>query len=238
MGDAAHSIWMRPERADRRGPRPAHSRDEIARVAIRIADAEGLEAASMRRIGAELGTSAMTLYRYVPSRNDLIELMTDAVVGDMNLPAEPTGDRRADLELLAHELRAHWRRHPWLITLVRGRPVLGPNSLRMTEFMHGTLARPGLPIDEVTGLAGLFTSYVFGFVRNEVGWDEEARRTGVTREQWMTEVGPYVRQLVDSGRYPMFARVIRETDAEFHTADARFEAGLRRVLNSIGVRAR
>ena len=125
MTGAEHvSIWSIPERQGR-GPRPAYSRVQITEAAIRIADADGLEAASMRRIAAELGTAAMSLYRYVPSRGDLIELMADHVLAEMDIPGRPSGDWRADLTLIADGPRAMWLRHPWLAGLDGTRALLG-----------------------------------------------------------------------------------------------------------------
>lgn len=229
------SIWMRPERPDRApGPRPAYSRDQITETAIKIADAEGLEAASMRRIAADIGArTAMSLYRYIPKREDLIELMVDAVTGELDLPDRPTGGWRADLALLAHRKRTLGLRHPWLATLLEGHPVWGPNSLRRIEFTLATLYGFGLSMDEILSLTGLVNGYVQSFVRAEVGWAEEARRTGVDMRQWMDDIGPYVAKIFATGRYPMFAQLIQETRTPHMEPDARFQYGLDRVLDSI-----
>ncbi|MFC7586099.1 TetR/AcrR family transcriptional regulator [Nonomuraea antimicrobica] len=95
MADAEYTnIWMRPERPAR-GPKPAYSRAQIAEAAVRIADAEGAEAVTMRRIAAEIGAGAMSLYRYVPSRDDLIVLVADRLQGRSTSMACPpaTGAR-------------------------------------------------------------------------------------------------------------------------------------------------
>lgn len=81
-------IWARPERAGR-GPKPAFSRADIAAAAVRIADAEGFDAVSMRKVAAELGCGTMSLYNYVPRKEDLYELMLDAVSGGTNIPSRP-----------------------------------------------------------------------------------------------------------------------------------------------------
>src|SRR4029453_78348 len=122
-------IWARPERAGR-GPRPAHSRADIAVAAVRVADAEGIDAVSMRRVAGELGMGTMSLYNYVPRKEDLYELMVDAVSAEHDLSATPTGDWRADMLTLAHQTRALMYRHPWLPRLMS--PVYGfsPNALR------------------------------------------------------------------------------------------------------------
>jgi AcrR family transcriptional regulator len=229
------SIWMRPENAERTGPgrRPGYSRARIVEVAVGIADAEGLDAATMRRIAQELGTGAMSLYRYVPKRDDLIDLMLDAVVGEIELPERPGGDWRADLSLVAHQTRAVGLRHPWQAALAR-RPTLGPNSLTVHDFALGALDGYGLHVDEMTSLCGMVSNYVAAAVRDEIGWLEHARHTGMDRAQWMAEyVGPYVRQVVESGRYPMFSRSIREGRLAHLSPDERFQYGLDRVLNGV-----
>src|SRR3954464_9024332 len=106
-------IWARPERTGR-GPKPAFTRADIAAAAVRIADAGGLEAVSMRHVAGELGCGTMSLYNYVPRKEDLYELMADAVAGEYDLPESPSGDWRADMVALAHRSRAMMRRHPWM----------------------------------------------------------------------------------------------------------------------------
>ncbi|MEU9013900.1 TetR/AcrR family transcriptional regulator C-terminal domain-containing protein [Streptomyces sp. NPDC048479] len=230
------SIWMRPEPADRRTARAQRtlSRDQIVRAAIKIADSEGREAASMRRIAAEIGAGAMSLYYYVPSKEDLIELMVDEVIGETRLPEQPGPDWRGSLAAAADEKRALWLRHPWLATAwTHGHPIWGPNSLRQQEFVLGTLAEFDLQVDELLSLIGLYNSYVESFVRNEVGWLEEARRTKMDMMEWMRQSRPYAKQLVATGEYPMFTRVLTETMTPHMEPDARFQCGLARVLDSI-----
>ncbi|WP_329089645.1 TetR/AcrR family transcriptional regulator [Streptosporangium sp. NBC_01469] len=230
------SIWMRPERVDRSGPgrRPGFSREQVTRVAVRIADAEGLGAATMRRIACDMGTGAMSLYRYVPKRDDLIDLMIDEVMGEIDLPDRPTGDWRADLSLVAHQSRTVGLRHPWQSALVTRRPTMGPNLLRVHEFTVGALAGFDLDIDEITSYAGMLNDYTNSATLREIGWIEEARRTGMDMKQWMHEyVGPYVQAVVASGKYPMFNRSILEARVPHMPPEARFQYGLDRVLNGI-----
>src|SRR5437016_6689746 len=115
---------MRPERPAR-GPQPSHSRDEIAAAAVAIADAEGIEAVSMRRVAAEIGAGTMSLYRYVPRKEDLVDLMIDQVSAEQLAP-DPTGDVRADLVEAARRQRALIHRHPWLVQALRTTPSPGP----------------------------------------------------------------------------------------------------------------
>lgn len=99
---------------------------------MRVADAEGLRAVSMRRVAAELGTGAASLYRYVEAREDLLDLMTDAAGAEHEL-APPTGDWLADLVAFGEQARAIFRRHRWLAGLTLTRPVIGPNGTALIE---------------------------------------------------------------------------------------------------------
>lgn len=230
-GEQHVSIWSIPERQGR-GPRPAFSRAQITEAAIRIADAEGLEAASMRRIAADLGTGAMSLYRYVPSREDLVELMADHVLLEMGIPERPSGDWRADLTLVAENTRAVWLRHTWLAGLLRPRATLGPNRLRLVEFAFGALD-VGIPIDDMLTLLEILNGYVEHAVRGEIAWTREMRQSGMTPERWMTQSAPYVRELLDSGRHPMFERVVRDARMPHLSGEEQFRCGLERVLDCI-----
>jgi AcrR family transcriptional regulator len=122
------SIWTRPQQGSR-GPSKAHDHASIAEAAVRIADAEGLEAVSMRRLAAELGAGAASLYRYVANKDELFELMVDSVMAQRS-PPRPTGHWRDDMRTLANKLRALFLRHPWLGVLSAFRPARSRARLR------------------------------------------------------------------------------------------------------------
>ena len=150
-------IWLRPEHAA--VGRPAErSRAEITSAAIELADREGLDALSMRRLAAALGTGAASLYRYVTTRDDLLDLMTDATAAEYDLPA-PTGDWQGDLLTVAHQARRIMRQHPWLPTLVIARPVLGPHGADLLEHVLDILnahpAEPARKLEAFALLSGL-----------------------------------------------------------------------------------
>ncbi|MBN6054754.1 TetR/AcrR family transcriptional regulator C-terminal domain-containing protein [Nonomuraea sp. RK-328] len=227
---------MQPERQERSGPgrRPGYSREQITRAAVEIADAEGVEATTMRRIACELGTGAMSLYRYVPRRDDLSDLMIDRVMSEVELPDRPSGDWRADLTLLARQIRAAGLRHPWLIPLLTGRPTLGPHVLRVHEYSLGAFDGLGLDIDDITGFVGMLDDYVHSAIRREIGWLEEARRTGLDAERWKRDyMGPYVRQVVESGAFPLFSRSVLDSRTAHLAPEERFRHGLDRILDAI-----
>lgn len=232
MTDAEYvNIWMRPERSAY-GPTPVHSRAKITGVAIRIADAEGLETATMRRIAAEIGSSAMSIYRYVPSREDLVDLMADQVMGEIDVSGMPSGDWRADLTGYADGLRAMWLRHPWIAGVQRSLPSFGPNQLLMVERLMGVLD-PFVPIDENLGLVALLHSYVEGTVREEISTALEVRRSGLSEPEWMARSSPYIDRLLKSGEYPIFTKIVMEARQPHLSRADQFQNGLQRVLDCI-----
>ncbi|XVQ14166.1 TetR/AcrR family transcriptional regulator [Spirillospora sp. CA-255316] len=232
MTDADYvNIWMRPERPPY-GRKPAYSREQITAAAIRIADAEGLEAATMRRIAAEIGAGAMSLYRYVPSRDDLVELMADQLMGEIDVTGMPSGDWRADLTRYAGGLRAMWLRHPWVATVHRALPGFGPNQLRLIERVMGALDAH-VSIDENLRLMAMLNGYIEGAVREEISWDEEVRRSGLSESEWMARSSPRIHQLVNSGRYPIFTKIVMEARRPHLSRDDQFRSGLEHVLGCI-----
>ncbi|MEV4257917.1 TetR/AcrR family transcriptional regulator, partial [Spirillospora sp. NPDC049652] len=125
-------VWTKERREPRRR---APSVERFVKRAVAIADAEGLDAVSMRRVAKDLGSGTASLYRYIANRDELLDLMIDAVQGE-DAPPGPTGDWRADLGAHARRMRAVLLRHPWLGAELTGRPALGPNSLR--SYPHST----------------------------------------------------------------------------------------------------
>jgi AcrR family transcriptional regulator len=147
-------IWMRPEKSG--VGRPAgRSRAEITEAAVGVADRDGLAGVSMRHVAGELGTGAGSLYRYVETRDDLLDLMADHVYAEYDLPS-PSGDWLADLVNMGLQAREIYRRHPWLAELVLTRPVVGPNGVDVTEHFLAVLAdHPAPDGDKLVALAML-----------------------------------------------------------------------------------
>jgi AcrR family transcriptional regulator len=147
-------IWMRPPKSG--AGRPAtRSRAQITEAAVRVADRDGLAGVSMRHVAAELGTGAGSLYRYVETRDDLLDLMADRVCAEYDLPA-PSGDWLSDLVTMGLQAREIYRRHPWLAELALTRPVVGPNGIDVTEHFLAVLAgHPAPDGDKLVALAML-----------------------------------------------------------------------------------
>jgi AcrR family transcriptional regulator len=167
-------IWMRPEQAG--AGRPAqHTRAEITAAAIAIADADGLDAVSMRRVAAELGTGAASLYRYLETREDLLDLMTDATGAEYSLTA-PHGYWLAGLVDAGEQARAIMRRHPWLAPLVITRPVLGPNGLALLEHVLVLLARHPASLAAKLEAFAMLNTITALFVQSELAGGSAAQQ--------------------------------------------------------------
>ena len=165
-----------------------------------IADREGLDAVSMRRVAAELGTGAASLYRYVETREDLLDLMTDSTAAEITL-APPTGDWQADLVALGEQLRASIRRHPWLITMATTRPVLGPNGLAVLEHVLEVLAGHPAGIAAKLEAFAMFTAVTTLFAQSELAGGSAAQQRNAAYLYYATTTGghPRLAQLLAQG---------------------------------------
>ncbi|WP_239097552.1 TetR/AcrR family transcriptional regulator [Asanoa ferruginea] len=161
----AQPIWTRPERGSR-GPTPGHSRDEIVAAAIALADAEGLPAVSMRAVATALGTTAGSLYRYLSSRDDLLDLMTDHAVAELQPYPEPAGSWVDQmLQLAAGQLELH-RRHRWLADVVQRPSAVGPAALAWFDHCLGVLEPTLAPTAAKFEAIAVVTGTVVLFSRN------------------------------------------------------------------------
>jgi AcrR family transcriptional regulator len=204
-GGGGGVIWMRPERAA--AGRPAgRSRDEITAAAIAIADREGLDAVSMRRVAADLGTGAASLYRYLQTREDLLDLMVDATGAEYAFTA-PTGDWLTDLLDIGEQARAIMRHHPWLPPLLTTRPVLGPNGLVLLEHVLETLAsHPASTAAKLEAFA-LLTAATALFVQNELAGGPAQQQHNVA----------YLHHALAGGRHPRLAELLAAPPSPLQT---------------------
>ncbi|MCM6775774.1 TetR/AcrR family transcriptional regulator [Nocardia sp. CDC159] len=202
-------VWSLPEPPGR--PTTSLSRAEILRAAVTIADAEGARALTMRRVATAVGASTpMSLYRYVGSKDGLVDLMIDAVYGEIPLSAADAADWRTGLERLALDTWAVLQRHLWFGELVHTRPPLGPNALRYFDFRFALLEPLGLSADELTLLTGAVDGHLFGAALQAA--EEQAMRTrsGLhSEDDLQSAVRPYLEPILADDRYPAFARWFR-----------------------------
>ncbi|MET9284560.1 TetR/AcrR family transcriptional regulator [Nocardia beijingensis] len=221
-------VWERPEPPNRPVPAPL-SRERIVRAAIRLADADGLEAVSLRKVAAALDVGPMRLYGYIATKDELLDLMVDAVYAEIR----PTGNsRREVLRSVAETTRQAVHQHEWLADLLGGRPQLGPNALARGEAVIAAL--DGVDVDIVMPVVTAVDAYVIGAVRREIAERRAERATGMDERQWQAAYGPYLERAFATGRYPALATVIR--DAAHLDADQTFQTGLDFLLDGIEAR--
>jgi AcrR family transcriptional regulator len=233
MGANRGVIWDRPERATR-GPAPSLSREEITAAAVALADAQGIEAVSMRALAVELGVGAASLYRYVARKDEVIDLMVDAVMGN-DLEFEIRGNWREDMRSIARGLRAMTLRHPWMAIQGAGPRNFGPNTVRRYEQVLGAMDGLGLEIDEMLVMIETLDAFIRGRTLEDLSEQEAVRRSGLNQEEWMKTQVPYIASLIESGRYPLVTRVVLDarTPHDPDRLEHGFDLGLERVLDGL-----
>ena len=154
----------------RRGaePRTPLTRDRVMHAALALADAGGIEALSMRKLGEAVGVEAMSLYNHVPSKADLLDGLVDLVFGEIELPSGTAGWRTAMRER-AIAIRAVLSRHRWAIGLMESRTSPGPATLRHHDAVLGCLRRTGFPVALAAHAYAALDSYIYGFALQEAG---------------------------------------------------------------------
>jgi AcrR family transcriptional regulator len=233
---AEQPIWTRPEPGERR---PAYTREKIAETAIAIADAEGFEAVSMRRIAAELGAGTMTLYYYVRTKDELIALMDDAIMGELIIADDELPDGwREGLAELARRTHALFLKHPWSLESLRNAEG-GPNGLRHVEQSLAVAARTGLPAEQHFELTALVDDYVFGHILRTAEVRRAMGDADVAMRRMEGLIG-YFEALLETGEYPnveaAIGRDVREGFARVAAVandEGRFERGLQILLDGV-----
>ncbi|MGP3973003.1 TetR/AcrR family transcriptional regulator [Streptomyces sp. 8N114] len=215
----AELLWGRREQA-RRGPKPALDLTRIARTAVALADAEGLEAVAMQRVAAELGFTKMALYRYVGGKSELTAIMIEAAVGDPPDLGPVTG-WRPRLEEYARHLSAAWERHPWLPAITAGDRVMGPKETGWSESALTALDGTPLSLRERMDAIVLISGHI-----------RATHRAAVAGTQTWTsgQSRPVMQDLIHrhADRFPR----LTEADAEPSFTTTR-EFGLQAILDGL-----
>lgn len=212
----------------RRGPRPRYSREDVTRAAVAIADSEGLDAVTFRAVAARLGAGVMSLYTYVPDKQELVYEMTELVSAELDLP-EPTGDWRADMHIAAGKQRDLAHRHPWLIQAASHLQPLGPATLALVEFALAALEPAGLSIGDRLETISLVNAFVLNIVRAEL-----ASRAAADDPQQQARQFAMLPELLATGRYPRFAAAAAE-GGQLQSFDpaAHFDRLLDKILDGL-----
>jgi AcrR family transcriptional regulator len=189
-----------PEDSVPRGRPPQRTRTQVVAAAVAVADAEGLEALTMRRLAAELDAGVMSLYTYVRDKGDLVDQMVDHVSAVDPEAGEP------DLLSLVRRQRDLMLRHPWLPQALPNRRLTGENTLRSLELGLAALAPTGLPGPAKMEILALLTGFVAGYVTHELA----QARAGLTDPERIREQVAQLQAAVAGGAYPHLARVLAE----------------------------
>ncbi|MGH7764157.1 MAG: TetR/AcrR family transcriptional regulator [Candidatus Dormibacteraceae bacterium] len=229
-------LWRDSAVVPRHGPRQGLSIDAVVASATQVADTEGLEAVTMRRLAKALGVAPMTLYTYVPSKVELLDLMLDAAYTSM-----PRGDTsgqpwRKRLAAIAEANKTLFENHPWAATISTIRPPLGPGM--MAKYEHELSALEGLGLDDVQMDASL--TYLLSFVQAWARAAADARAvqhdTAMDDNEWWASFGPVLARVLDETAYPIAARVGSAAGAAHGSAYSPGHAytfGLARVLDGL-----
>jgi AcrR family transcriptional regulator len=227
--------WQRvPPRPVRRRRDPI-TREAIVEAALRILDAEGLDGLSMRRVAEALDTGAASLYRHVGSKDGLLDLVFDQVIGEQEIPDADPERWREQLKEVARTMRATILRHRDVVRISIGRIPLGPNALRYSERVLDILRAGGVP-DQLAVLGHhLLIATVNGFTLDETGEAGEAPPDQPAPEQAAEMVRDYLASL-PRDRFPNLV------DLADHFAvgepDTRFELLLDLFIDGLAKRAR
>lgn len=236
MAAGIDTVWARDEERSS-GPQPL-SREAIVAAAIEIADADGLEAVSIRRLATKLDARPMSLYSHIGRKGDLIDLMVDEVMAGAIIPGgPPTDDWREALRQIAQRTRESTRAHPWMIAAAFHRPFLGPNTLCHIDQSLAAVSQLPLSPERKRAVLLAVDTYTLGFVRWEV-MSPKADKSGAPcagRPEGgptAAEIDAYITAQAAGGAYPHLAEFVGKHTSLGVEAE-KFEIGLEWLLTGI-----
>ncbi|WP_414945525.1 TetR/AcrR family transcriptional regulator [Amycolatopsis sp. cmx-11-32] len=229
------SVWARPPK--RKREQPSLNREQIVSAAIKLLDAEGIDALSMRKLGIRLDVAAASMYTHVASKDELVELVVDEIYGEVALPE--SGPWRAAATRFARDLRSVFLRHPWIGSLLgeAGVAYLGPNVLRLSEAALALFEDAGFSLDDADLAFNTIMAFVVGRATSEAAWLTTLKRSGQSEQEWKDRLWPAAEQAVqDHPRLKKLYAAQRERKPG-ETNDSDFERGLSCVLDGLAVNA-
>jgi AcrR family transcriptional regulator len=234
MAEFIDTVWIRPSRGKRAG-QPTLSREQIIRTAIEMLDAEGAAGLSMRRLGSRLGSGATSLYWYVATKDDLLELAVDEVFGEVYVPDPGDTGWRVGASIFANQMRQMLLRHPWVIGQLGVRPNLGPNAMRMGERSVVLLEAGGIDGMALSHASSMLMSHAIGAATTESAFVASVKRSGASIAEMVDRLEPYLEQAAaDHPRYDKWRHEndIMDKQPEQIMAD-NFAFGLERLLDGL-----
>jgi AcrR family transcriptional regulator len=228
------SVWARQLEPEQ----PALSRAAIVREAITMLDAEGIDALSMRKLGAALNAGATSLYRHVATKDELMELAVDEVVAEIKvLPADrpDSPDWRAAAAETARSFRATALRHPWVASVLgqAGLAYLGPNLMSLSERLAALFTTAGFP--DPGGAIDVLLSYVIGMSTTEAAWLTTVARSGETEAAFLARLMPAAQQAAASYDHLSESYAAPLPDPA-SVRDTKFANGLEVILDGLALR--
>lgn len=212
----------------------------IVTAAMEIADGDGIDALSMRKVAERLGVGAMSLYTHVPGKAELVDLMLDTAYGQLyesvESPSQQPGDWRDALRFIARQNWDLYRRHPWMLQITIGRPGLGPHAALKYEAELRPLDKLGLSDVEMDAVLTLILTHVEGCARAQATFDRTQRDTGMTDAEWWVIHAPILDRFIDPTLFPVATRVGTSAGQEYQAAsnpEYVFTFGLECILAGI-----
>ncbi|MFD4022475.1 TetR/AcrR family transcriptional regulator [Streptomyces sp. NPDC058576] len=211
---ARTSVWLdrRAPSRSRRSESPAGlDRNRITEASVRLLDADGLAKFSMRRLAAELDVTAMSLYWYVDTKDDLLELALDSVYAEITPPAEDA-DWQVRLREFARSYRELIVRHIWISPLAGTFLNIGPNAMLFAYAVQDIVRDTGLPLERQTGALAAVFQFVYGFSTVEGHFKARCDATGMTQDEYHQRAmgtirsQPRLREITDYSDEIMAAR--------------------------------
>ncbi|WP_436770779.1 TetR/AcrR family transcriptional regulator [Yinghuangia sp. YIM S09857] len=225
-------LW-RAKEPPARGPKPGLSVDRIVAAAVALADGTGVAALSMRKVAERLGVGTMSLYTYVPGKDELLNLMVDTVLAEGERPDDFGGTWREALELHARADRSVALRHPWLVSLsTPGLMLMGPAETARSEFAMRAVSGIGLTEREMVDVVNLVDGYVRGVAQITADLGAADRESDVDYEEWWEKATPMLERFIQQSRYPTLYAVWNSGAFEVAPEEG-FEFGLQRLLDGV-----